>query len=172
MSVKRVEVVERSEIDTLPLPLLSCELWMFMKENPDRKKNSDLKSLKIHSPTLVLTNNLRISSAADSFFACLHQLLLNIAFKTLTQDIFPVFLKTNSIMINAHDIHDKLVPSNWLDYSKSMVMKFKNSELHSIFFFSYVINKSQKIKNVESSSVRNINCPPSPAPAFSFNYWK
>ena len=24
--------------DSLPLPLLSCDSWMFMKENPDRKK--------------------------------------------------------------------------------------------------------------------------------------
>ena len=39
MSVKRVEVVERSLIDTLPLPLLSRESWMFVKENPNRKKN-------------------------------------------------------------------------------------------------------------------------------------
>ena len=37
VSVKWEEVVERSETDTLPLPLLSCEFWMFVKENPDRK---------------------------------------------------------------------------------------------------------------------------------------
>ena len=42
MSAKRVEVVEWSgkwsQRDTLPIPLLSCELWMFVEENPDRKK--------------------------------------------------------------------------------------------------------------------------------------
>ena len=37
--VRRVEVVERSWRDSLPIPLLSCELWMFVKENPDRKEN-------------------------------------------------------------------------------------------------------------------------------------
>ena len=63
-----------------------------------------------------------------------------IAFKTLSQNIFPVFLKTN--WKNAHDIQQalanrycyKFVRSNWLDYPKSIGMKLKNSELHSIFF--------------------------------------
>ena len=45
MSVKRVEVVERSQIDTLSLPLLSCESWMFVKENPDRKEKLSAKSV-------------------------------------------------------------------------------------------------------------------------------
>ena len=45
-------------------------------------------------------------------------------------------------------------------------MKLKNSELHSIFFFSQVIQKSRKVRPVESSSYRNINCPPSSATAF------
>ena len=31
-------MVERSQRNSLPLPLLSCVSWMFMKENPDRKK--------------------------------------------------------------------------------------------------------------------------------------
>ena len=39
MSVKRVKVVERSQRDTLPFPLLTCESWMLAKENPVRKKN-------------------------------------------------------------------------------------------------------------------------------------
>ena len=42
VSVKRVEVVERSSRDRLPLPLLSCVSWMFVKENQDRKKNNFL----------------------------------------------------------------------------------------------------------------------------------
>ena len=33
-----MEVVKRSKRDNLPLHLLSCESWMFVKENPDRKK--------------------------------------------------------------------------------------------------------------------------------------
>ena len=39
--VKRVEVVQRSSRDSLPLPLLFCESWMFVKENLDRKKKFD-----------------------------------------------------------------------------------------------------------------------------------
>ena len=38
MPVKRLEVVERSSIYTLHLLLLSPESWMFVKENPNRKK--------------------------------------------------------------------------------------------------------------------------------------
>ena len=38
VSIKRLELVEKSWRDSLPLPMLSCELWMFVKENPDRKK--------------------------------------------------------------------------------------------------------------------------------------
>ena len=38
MSVKRVEVVVRSYRNALPLPLQSCDSWMSVKENPDRKK--------------------------------------------------------------------------------------------------------------------------------------
>ena len=37
MSVKPVEVVGRSSRDSLPLSLLSCELWMFVTENADKK---------------------------------------------------------------------------------------------------------------------------------------
>ena len=37
VSVEQVEVVETNYSDSLPLPLLSCESWMFMKENPGRK---------------------------------------------------------------------------------------------------------------------------------------
>ena len=40
MSVKRVEVPERTSRDSLRLPLLSCESWMFVKVNPGRKKKS------------------------------------------------------------------------------------------------------------------------------------
>ena len=38
MSLKGIEKVERNERDSLPLPLLFCESWMFVKENTDRKK--------------------------------------------------------------------------------------------------------------------------------------
>ena len=38
MPVKWVEVLERSERDDLPLPLLSSELWMFVKEYSNRKE--------------------------------------------------------------------------------------------------------------------------------------
>ena len=38
MSVKLVEVVARTQRIALPLPLQSCDSWMFVKENPDRKK--------------------------------------------------------------------------------------------------------------------------------------
>ena len=37
VSLKRVEVTDRS-LRKSPLPLLSCESWMFVWENPDRKK--------------------------------------------------------------------------------------------------------------------------------------
>ena len=39
MSVKQVEVVVKSWKNALPLPLQSCDSWMFVKENPDGKKN-------------------------------------------------------------------------------------------------------------------------------------
>ena len=39
MSVKRVEVVVRSERNVLLLPQQSCDLWMPLKENSARKKN-------------------------------------------------------------------------------------------------------------------------------------
>ena len=42
VSVKRVEVVERTQRNSLPLTQLSCELWMFVKENMDRKKKKSL----------------------------------------------------------------------------------------------------------------------------------
>ena len=45
MSVKRVEVAVRSKRNSLPLPLQSCDSWMFMKENRDRKKKSDSADL-------------------------------------------------------------------------------------------------------------------------------
>ena len=38
--VKRVEVVEWIYRDSLPLHLLLCKSWIFMKEKPDRKKKS------------------------------------------------------------------------------------------------------------------------------------
>ena len=38
MSVKWVEVVDRSHRKCLPFPLLPCKSWMFGKENPNRKK--------------------------------------------------------------------------------------------------------------------------------------
>ena len=38
VSVKRVEVVERTQRNSLPLTQLPCKLWMFVKENMDRKK--------------------------------------------------------------------------------------------------------------------------------------
>ena len=40
-----------------------------------------------------------------------------------------------------------VVPNNWLDYSKSMGMKLKNSEPHSILFFLQVIKKPRKNQN-------------------------
>ena len=36
MSVNRVEVVVRSWRNAVPLPLQSCDSWIFMNENPDR----------------------------------------------------------------------------------------------------------------------------------------
>ena len=44
MSVKRVEVVLRKLKNTLPLPLQSFDSWMFVKENPDRKKLKKINS--------------------------------------------------------------------------------------------------------------------------------
>ena len=38
VSAKRVNVVVRSYRNAFLLPLQSCDLWMFVKENPDRKK--------------------------------------------------------------------------------------------------------------------------------------
>ena len=40
VSVKRVEVVDRSHRNCLPLPLLSCISWMFGKENQNRKNGT------------------------------------------------------------------------------------------------------------------------------------
>ena len=37
--MKRVEVVEKILVDSLPLHLLPYESWIFLKEKPDRKKN-------------------------------------------------------------------------------------------------------------------------------------
>ena len=39
VSVKWVDVVKRISGDSLPFHLLSCESWIFVKENLDRKKN-------------------------------------------------------------------------------------------------------------------------------------
>ena len=43
VSVRQVEVVESSQRDSLHLPLVLFESWMFMKENPDRKKKQQKK---------------------------------------------------------------------------------------------------------------------------------
>ena len=40
MSVKWVEVVDRSHRNCLPLPLLPCKSWMFGKESPNRNKST------------------------------------------------------------------------------------------------------------------------------------
>ena len=40
VSVKWLEVVERSQTNTLSLPLMSFESLMIVKENPDRKKHN------------------------------------------------------------------------------------------------------------------------------------
>ena len=45
MSVKRVKVVVRSKRNALSLSLQSCDLWMVMKENPDRKNKQTKKEL-------------------------------------------------------------------------------------------------------------------------------
>ena len=44
MSVKRVEVAERIWGDSLPIQLLSCESWIFVKQKPDRKKQKPKKA--------------------------------------------------------------------------------------------------------------------------------
>ena len=57
MSEKQVEVAVRScERNVFPLPLQSCDPWMFVEENPDRKKNylqmtlySFLLSINVHT---------------------------------------------------------------------------------------------------------------------------
>ena len=41
LSVKWVEVLESSQRISLPLPLLPCESWMFVKESPDEKKGKE-----------------------------------------------------------------------------------------------------------------------------------
>ena len=43
VAAKRVKVVKASSTDNLPLLLLSCELCMFVEENPDRKKKLQLQ---------------------------------------------------------------------------------------------------------------------------------
>ena len=58
MSVKRVEVVERSWIDTVFLPLLSCESRMLVKENQDRKKK--IREIKCNSRIYLSIFNLFI----------------------------------------------------------------------------------------------------------------
>ena len=42
--MKRQEAVQRIQIDTFPLLLLSCGSWMSVKENPGRKKKSFQKN--------------------------------------------------------------------------------------------------------------------------------
>ena len=39
VSLKQLEVTEKSYRGSLPLSLLSSESWMFVKESPHRKKN-------------------------------------------------------------------------------------------------------------------------------------
>ena len=66
MSEKQVEVAVRScERNVLPLPLQSCDPWMFVEENPDRKKNylqmtlySFLLSINVHTTVKELNSDL------------------------------------------------------------------------------------------------------------------
>ena len=58
MSVKQVEVVQRSQKGRLHLPLLPCELWMFIKGNPDIKKIlKDELNKKLRGSEIAPTNN-------------------------------------------------------------------------------------------------------------------
>ena len=45
MSLKRIEVAESNLRDSLPLPLLPCGSWMFLKENSDKKEVDNHQSL-------------------------------------------------------------------------------------------------------------------------------
>ena len=51
MSVNRVDVVEKIPGDNLHLQLLSCKLWIFVKENPYRKKNKKVNYALQHIRT-------------------------------------------------------------------------------------------------------------------------
>ena len=46
MFVKRVEVVVSSLKNALPFPLQSCDSWMVVKENPNRKQQKKKKNKK------------------------------------------------------------------------------------------------------------------------------
>ena len=52
MSVKRVEVVVSRQRKALSFPLQSCDSWMVVKENPDRKKNQKNPPQQIAPQTL------------------------------------------------------------------------------------------------------------------------
>lgn len=62
-SVNRVEVVERSYKKGLPIPLLSHDLWMFLKENTEKYK---LHKLFFITNWIVATFRLVISVAIPS----------------------------------------------------------------------------------------------------------
>ena len=116
MSVKRVEVVERSQMDTLPFLLLFCESWMFVKENPDRKeKTITLKnrffsnifninirnkfmigiSCSLYSHTIFLwcsekqTSNKRRSKVQEKNMSCEHALNFD-QWKTFSENYKPM----------------------------------------------------------------------------------
>ena len=65
MSVKWVEVAVRSERNNLPLPLPSCDSWMVVKENSDRKK----KNLFL---TFLKRETQKCLCFAESFLFCSH----------------------------------------------------------------------------------------------------
>ena len=46
---KWVEMGERSWSNSLPFPLLSCDSWMVVRENPDRKKKEMTHKFRNHS---------------------------------------------------------------------------------------------------------------------------
>ena len=40
INTEMVEMVEETQRNSISYPMLPCKSWMFMKENPDRKKNT------------------------------------------------------------------------------------------------------------------------------------
>ena len=97
MYVKRVEMVVRKQRNALPLLLQSCDSWMFVKENPDRKKKK--KNTHTHTHTF---NNVTNCFALIQVFVLLsiynnHLCSRNLFWDTLS--LFAVVLLLKKLLV-------------------------------------------------------------------------